>query len=166
MSSKNKGCFGSLLQLLGIGKIEKAQLPYKVKRAILSPAELSFFGVLISELNGKAYVLSKVRLVDIFNVSNQHENWSAYNQIVQKHIDYLICDPKTMKPLVGIELDDKSHDSASRKSRDEFLESVFRAGGLPLVRIKAKGSYNPKEIMEIIRNSMHTIQEDESQSNK
>ena len=31
-----------------------------------------------------------------------------WNKINRKHVDFLICDDETLKPLVGIELDDST----------------------------------------------------------
>lgn len=39
----------------------------------------------------------------------------------------LLCEPKTMKPLLGIELDDASHIRTNHQARDEFVNRVFAA---------------------------------------
>lgn len=51
-----------------------------------------------------------------------------------------------MKPLVGIELDDSSHDRADRQERDEFVNEVFQAAGLPLIHIPVQREYNTREL--------------------
>lgn len=48
--------------------------------------------------------------------------------------------------MFGIELDDKSHQRQDRQVRDEFVENVFRAAKLPLVRIQVKHSYSVTEL--------------------
>jgi hypothetical protein len=72
---------------------------------------------------------------------------SYYNRIAAKHVDYLLCDPVTMKPLVAVELDDASHNRADRKGRDELVDKVFQAAGLPLLHVTAQREYNPREVM-------------------
>jgi very-short-patch-repair endonuclease len=166
VSREKKGCIGSILGILGIVSKKQDHLPYKAKDTILSPAELSFFRILNGEIGNKAYVMSKVRLIDVFKIIEQRDFQSSYNRIGQKHIDFLICDSSTFTPLIGIELDDKSHESDYRKERDEFINDVFRMGGLPLVRIKARSSYNPKEIMDIIRKNMQICNKEESPEKK
>jgi very-short-patch-repair endonuclease len=51
-----------------------------------------------------------------------------------------ICDKcfrKTdLRPLLGIELDDWSHDSEERKLRDVNVETIFKEAGFPLVRLR------------------------------
>jgi hypothetical protein len=52
-------------------------------------------------------------------------------------VDFLICDAGSMQPLLGIELDDASHGKAESVDRDRFMERVFGAAELPLMRVKA-----------------------------
>ncbi len=55
-----------------------------------------------------------------------------------------------MKPLAGVELDDSSHSRASRQARDEFVQQVFAAAQLPLLRIPAKRGYEVRDIADRI----------------
>ncbi len=61
-------------------------------------------------------------------------NASFRNKIDRKHVDFVLCDPHTMRPLVGIELDDATHGRVSRQARDEFVDEVLAAAGLFLER--------------------------------
>jgi len=144
-STTRPGCLGALFGFLfqstqNTGSTEN--LPYRVRDDFLSSAELSFFGVLNVVLQGRAVVCAKVNLSDIFFVAHPNENQAAYNRISRKHVDFLVCDLTTVKPLFGIELDDASHTRADRQKRDEFVEAVFRTAALPLVRIPAQQAYN------------------------
>ncbi len=114
----------------------------------LSPAEFSFYKVFSSIYGTKLTVQSKVRLADVFFVHRPNENYNYFNRIAQKHLDFLICDSVTMKPLLGVELDDASHQREDRQERDEFLEEVWKVAGLPLLRIPVKREYSTREIAE------------------
>ncbi|MCB9108760.1 MAG: DUF2726 domain-containing protein [Anaerolineales bacterium] len=102
--------------------------------------------MLINYVGGQWVVLSKVRLADIFFVKRPYENKSYFGRISQKHVDFLLCDPKTMKPVVGIELDDGSHQQAKRKTRDAFVEQVFESAGLPLIQIPNQRAYSRADL--------------------
>jgi hypothetical protein len=52
---------------------------------------------------------------------------------------------------LGIELDDKSHQKIDRLERDEFVDEVFKAAKLPLVRIPVKQSYSTIELDSLLR---------------
>lgn len=122
--------------------------PYHIRNDFLSPAEHSFFLVLKHVVSDKAMICPKVSLSDLFYVrSDDPSQFRAYtNKIDRKHVDFLLCDPKTLKPMVGIELDDKSHQQSSREARDEFVEKVYTAAKLPLVRFPVRRSYSTSEL--------------------
>ena len=121
-------------------------LPYRVRDDFLSPAEFSFYKILSSLGETRIIVQSKVRLADIFFVSRPNENMTYFSRIAQKHLDFLVCDSVTMKPLLGIELDDSSHKRDDRQERDDFVEKVFQVAGLPLLRFPVQREYNTREI--------------------
>jgi Protein of unknown function (DUF2726)/Topoisomerase DNA binding C4 zinc finger len=141
-----QGCLTAILRLFGIrlkGISTAQELPYRKRDDFLSAAELSFYRVLSSAVKDRAVILAKVNLADIFFVARPKENQSYRNKIDRKHIDFLGCDPTTMKPLFGVELDDKSHSRSDRVERDDFVNQVFQVAGLPLIRIPAKATYEP-----------------------
>lgn len=157
--SSNPGCLSALINLFGKKKerstdnVENVRenvavdaFPYRLRDDFLSPAEQSFFQVLKNMVSEYFVICSKVSLGDIFFVVKPNENKSAYNRINRKHVDFLICDPKTMKPRLAIELDDSSHQRADREERDDFVDGVFNAANLPLIHIPVQNSYNTHEL--------------------
>lgn len=130
------------------GKQELTDLPYKLRDDFLSPAELNFYLVLKGCVSEWADVCPKVNLGDLFFASckNFGQRQSYTNKINRKHVDFLLCDPKTAKPMVGIELDDKSHNQQKRQERDLFVEQVFGKANLPLERFSVQHSYNTSEL--------------------
>jgi hypothetical protein len=106
--------------------------------------------VLVTTVDDTATVLTKVNLSDLFFVSRPRENAAYRNRIDRKHVDFLLCDATTMRPLVGIELDDRSHDAAKRQERDRFVERVFETAGLPLVRVPLRSGYSVNELRSLL----------------
>jgi hypothetical protein len=146
MTAKTKqkqGCLSVFFPFLGR---KPEALPYRVRDDFLSPAEFSFYKVLSSLGGTRLTIQSKVRLADIFFVARPNENMAFFNRIAQKHLDFLVCDSVTMKPLLGIELDDSSHKRNDRQERDDFVERVFEAAGLPLLHVPVQREYNTREI--------------------
>ena len=152
--SEPQGCLAAILSLFGIKigglGLPASDLPYRLRDDFLSAAELSFYRVLVSAIGNRAIVTCKVNLADIFFVSKPNENQSYRNKIDRKHVDFLLCDPVTMKPRCGIELDDSSHSRRDRQDRDEFVDQVFEVAGLPLVRVPAKAAYSPTELLALV----------------
>lgn len=147
---QHPGCLGRILQALGLQTQAKPEpeLPYHLVEDFLSPAEVSFYHVLQQVVGQQATIITKVSLGDLFyaKTSDRGENLRYRNKIDRKHVDFLLCDPQTMQPLMGIELDDASHNRQSRQERDVFVNQVFEAAGLPLVRVPAQASYAPREV--------------------
>jgi len=150
-SDDRPGCLTSFLSFLRLGSastdtIPPEALPYRTRDDFLSPAESSLYRLLTSHLHGRATVFPKVRLPDIFFVPRPNENMSYMNRIMQRHVDFLICDADSLRPIAGVELDDSSHARPNRQDSDRFLNDVFSAAGLPLIRIPAQRSYTAEQI--------------------
>ena len=126
--------------------------PYHLRDEFLSPAEQSFYLVLKHVVTDRAIICTKVALGDLFYVksSDRSKFRTLTNKIDRKHVDFLLCDPKTVCPLVGIELDDRSHQRGDRKDRDEFVEMVYKAAKLPLLRIPAQRAYTTSELVSLL----------------
>jgi hypothetical protein len=155
--SEKTGCLGMLFGWLKPEKEtseSKITFPYGKKDDFLSPAEVSFFRVLKGELPAEWHLITKVNLGDLFFVQQPHRNQAARNRIVSKHVDFVICDAMTMEPLLGIELDDSSHERKDRKERDDFVDKVFEAAGLPLLHVKAARGYQPAALMDAVRSKL------------
>ena len=147
-ANEKSGCLSILLPFLERSKKKSTSetLPYRLRDDFLSPAEFSFYKVLSSVVGTRLTIQSKVRLADIFFVARPNENVAFFNRIAQKHIDFLVCDSVTMKPLFGVELDDSSHKRNDRQEREEFVENVCKVTGLPLLRLPVQREYNSREI--------------------
>jgi hypothetical protein len=132
---------------------DRLEYPYSLRDHFLSPAEHSFYMVLKSVVSDSALISIKVGLGDLFYAkSNDPSTFRIFtNKIDRKHVDFLLCDVRTVRPLVGLELDDKSHRRTDRQARDEFVEHVFGAAKLPLIRVPAKHSYSTTELQALLR---------------
>lgn len=120
--------------------------PYRLRRDFMSKAERSFYGVLRQVVADRALIFAKVGLWDIFFVARPRENFKAKARIDRRHVDFLLCDPETVQPILAIELDDSSHQRSDRVERDEFVDAVFETAELPLLRIPAQYAYNTRDL--------------------
>lgn len=153
-TNENPGCLSKIFSFLKPSPDKSNQaaenLPYRIRDDFLSPAEFSFYKILTTILDSRYVIQSKVRLADIFFVSRPNENLAYLPRIAQRHIDFLVCDALTMKPILGMELDDASHKNSDRQGRDEFLSQVFQAANLPLCRVPVQRAYVTREIEELL----------------
>lgn len=123
-------------------------LPYKKKDFLLTKAERSFYEVLCLALkDSDLRIFIKVRLADLLYLPKGTDGRQGLvNKITSKHVDFVICSSPNLCPVIAVELDDSSHQQASRITRDTFVEQALRDAGLPLIRVPAKESYNVQEL--------------------
>jgi len=169
-SQQKQGCLTALLGLIGIKPGSPKQsvlsveylpadsdpdpLPYRLRDDFLSPAEKSFYQVIKGMVGNYFTICPKVSLADLFFVTRPNENKSAYNRINRKHVDFVVCDPKTMVPLFAIELDDSSHERADRVERDAFVDMVFEVAQLPLLHVPVQLNYNIRELGMLFKDAL------------
>jgi hypothetical protein len=149
------GCLVAILQALGLAPktAEPEVLPYRIRDDFLSPAERSFYHMLHAAVGDWAVICPKVSLGDLFFAkSGDHKaNTSYRNRIARKHVDFLLCDSQDMEPLLGIELDDASHSRAARQQRDSFVDQVFAAAELPLLRQPVQSTYDVHDLDSVLQ---------------
>ena len=114
----------------------KDPFPYE-PRPLLTKNEQTLYEILLRIANREGLcLLVKMRLADIMAVkAGTRDYMEAFNKIKAKHTDFILCDPKTMEVLLGIELDDASHLKEDRIARDAFVDGAYEACGIPLLHV-------------------------------
>jgi len=117
--------------------------------------ESDFFKILVEAVGNDYYVFPQVHLSAIFEHKVKGQNWNAaFRTINGKSIDYAICDKSDFRPLLGIELDDSSHQAEDRRLRDVEVERIFTEAKLPLVRFANLGIPNREDIAQRITQAL------------
>lgn len=120
---------------------------YKIKKSIMTTAEENFYKKLTSALHDNYIIIPQAHLSMIFDHTVYGQNWrGAFSVINGKSIDFLIIDRGTFQPLIGIELDDSSHERQDRQERDKIVNAIFKQTNLPLVRFKTGEWNTPDDI--------------------
>lgn len=127
--------------------------PYQRLNALFTPAERSFYGVLIQAVDDDALIFGKVRVADVLTPQRSTVKgvWqTAFNKISAKHFDFVLCRKDDLTFLCAIELDDRSHNNAKRQLRDVFLEQACESATFPLIRFPAKSAYKVSDVREAV----------------
>jgi hypothetical protein len=125
--------------------------PYRRRDSLVTKTELRFYRSLVKAAQDEFELFAMVRIADILQVDPELPNKRKWlNSILAKHIDFVVCDQQTLKPLVCIELDDPSHTRPERVERDVFVNRAFASAGLPLLRIPTQNNYHAKELRDLI----------------
>lgn len=123
---------------------------YRRKQKWLSYQEHQFYKLLRKLItDDNLQIFTNARMIDIVYLANYPKNrWKFKNLLLVRHIDFIVCDMPTQKVLLGIELDDSSHQKYDRRESDRFKDSVFQQVGLPLLRFKIP--YNEAEVQAVV----------------
>ncbi len=126
---------------------ENEKMPY-IRKNLMTKNEWSFYKALkpiADEL--KLSIICKTRVADLVEIEkglNKSEWQTAFNRINKKHIDFILCKPENLLPVLLIELDDNSHDTEKGKQRDKFIERVFEKTGYKLLRTRGTAELKEK----------------------
>ena len=130
-------------------KDQDERLPYRLREHFLSTPELALFR-LLQRMVGRHYLICpKVALNDIFYIVRPNENVHFFNKFFRKHVDFLLCEPDTLKPAIGIELVKPVMRNETREA-DQFMADLFLSVGLPLVHIQSSERYSEHDLTELL----------------
>lgn len=130
---------------------KRVELKYNTVNSFMNKSEKEFFNILHNTVQDQYHVFSKVRLLDILTIqkglSRSHRQ-TLKNYTQSKHVDFLLCDKVTMKPMIAMELDGKSHLRQDRKDRDKFVDQVFKSANMRIIHVPVAREYNIAEILQ------------------
>jgi hypothetical protein len=126
------------------------RLPYRLRETFLSTPELALLRVLQNMVRGHYVICPKVALNDVFYIVRPNENVHFFNKIFRKHVDFLLCEPDTLKPAFGIELVKPVTRNETREA-DQFMEDLFLSAGLPLVHVPSGERYSEEDMAELFK---------------
>lgn len=116
-------------------------------RDVLTAAEFVFFVTLQNVCQGRLFIAPKMGL---WALVDHRDNVTAWNKISRKHLDFTLCHPRTMKPLLVIELDDSSHRNPKQRLRDLEKDAILKEVGVPVLRIPVARQYDEDAIRNLI----------------
>jgi len=130
--------------------IEDDSVVYR-RREFLSNAEMKFFQVLRQVCDSDYYVAPKVGLWALVQgEKTEYGNERGWAKISQKHLDFVLLNPRLMKPVLVVELDDSSHLNPERREKDVEKDAILRQVNIPVSRVTARASYDVDKLRETI----------------
>ncbi len=151
----------AVLLKIGVTFFEKRRrqsISYLKKDSVLTDSERAFYIVLKNIVGDDFLILSQVSLLEILAVPNglsTSQRYSAKNKIQAKHIDFLLCEKESFRPLLVIELDGSSHENPRRILRDNFLKDALASAGLPFLPMPRSSRYDEVELSNRIHECLH-----------
>lgn len=123
------------------------------RKSLMTFYEKRFFEELREAFFDKYDIYPQTQLGAIFEPKSKRSNWGPLNRL-NKRIDFLIVERDSQVPLLGIELDDSTHERKVRRDRDKFVEYLFKYNNIPFVRYN-HGYYSAQELREKLSNTLN-----------
>jgi hypothetical protein len=130
--------------------MEATRLPYRLKEPFLTTTELALFRTLNEMMGARYTICPKVALNDIFYIVRPNENVHFFNKFFRKHVDFLLCEPKNMLPVFGVDIV-RAVSKTDTRETDKFMDELFTNAGLPLIHVPASDKYESAEIVNLFQ---------------
>jgi len=121
-----------------------SERPLALARPFLSEAEHAFFEVLLQSAHPASHISCKVRLADL--VTFPGNALALRNTVNQKHVDFVVCDRRSMQPFRVIELDDATHQRRDRRARDAMVDVYLAEAGIAITHYPTARRYRPADL--------------------
>lgn len=142
----------------GATKPEIETLPYRLREHFLTTPEVVLFHALQEMAQDRYVIYAKVALTDIFFIVRPNENVHYFNKLFRKHVDFLLCSPRSLKPQIGVELVRPLPPGGTRTA-DQFMEDLFLTAGLPLVPVQPNDHYEIPEIVALFQSAVGKVKQ-------
>ncbi len=138
-------------------RVSKPVYKYYSKRHIMTKREGKFFETLCNIFDDKCYIVPQVHLSSLLDHRVKSQNWkSAFYHINGKSVDYVLLKRRDLSVLCAVELDDATHDSNDRISRDAEIERIFNSANIPLVRLRSPERMTKQDIVDTFANIINS----------
>ncbi|MGN7100336.1 DUF2726 domain-containing protein [Ralstonia holmesii] len=115
----------------GAGGAQASAVSLVSKPALMDKWEAELYERLVVALKA-SHVFPQVAMSAFLKEAKRRNG--GRNAFAQKYVDFLVCERGTLKPLYVIELDGRSHGSASAKQRDAKRDALLASAGIPIRR--------------------------------
>ena len=136
------------------------EIQYQYVDSLTTATEKNYLSVLETVVGSRARVYCMVRVADVLKPSSSLEakqKHILFRKTTQKHFDFVLCDPISLRPLCVIELNDKSHQRKDRQKRDSFLQEACDSANLPLRFVPVEKHYDGKNVASYVEQYLPTL---------
>lgn len=121
---------------------------YTKRATILTNSELAFYKMLEHKLGKVLTIVPQAHISAFIDHRIPGQEWEhAFKHINGKSVDFLLCSKAGLRPLMAIELDDKSHKLPERVKRDAIVSEILSEAGIRLVRFSEGEWTHPDAII-------------------
>ncbi len=134
------------------------EFPFRLREPFLSTPEAALFRMLKQIAADRYVVFAKVSLNELFYIIRPNENVHFFNKIFRKYVDFLLCDPKSFKPEIGVAFV-KQIGREETRPRDQFMDELFLTAGIPLVHIPLNDHYDLSDVVPLFQLAVEKVRD-------
>ena len=132
-------------------KIQPSQTKYQSKQ-LMSEYEKYFYEILSKNFAQDYIITPQVNLASIIEKIKDFPK--QYQNELYRNIDFGIFDKTTMKPLLLIEINDKTHNQPDRIKRDLKVKEICNQANIKLITFYTKYDNKPNYIVSWIKKEL------------
>ena len=122
---------------------DTTSVTYASKDSIMTDCEKSFYSAIKDIITPEYIVQPQINLASVIDKTSH----TKYRTELFRNVDFGIFD-KNYRLLVLIEINDQSHDTRNRASRDQKVKEICAEANIPLITLWTKYGVNPTYIRE------------------
>lgn len=116
------------------------QYRYAVKESFMSEPERRLYARLLRAAGSDFEVFPQVALASLID----KVNFGSYRNELFRIVDFALCDRRTLKPRLIVELNDASHNRADRIARDEKVRCIAERAGLNVLTLTLEDDFDER----------------------
>ena len=132
-------------------KNQSSQVKYQSKQ-LMSKYEKNFYEILSKNFAQDYIIMPQVNLASIIEKIKDFP--TQYQNELYRNIDFGIFDKNSMKPLLLIEINDKTHNQPDRIKRDLKVKEICNQANIKLITFYTKYDNKPNYIISRVKKEL------------
>lgn len=132
-------------------KIQASQAKYQSKQ-LMSEYEKYFYEILSKNFAQDYIIMPQVNLASIIEKIKDFP--TQYQNELYRNIDFGVFDKNSMKPLLLIEINDKTHNQPDRIKRDLKVKEICNQANIKLITFYTKYDNKPNYIISRVKKEL------------
>ena len=132
-------------------KNQSSQVKYQSKQ-LMSKYEKNFYEILSKNFAQEYIIMPQVNLASIIEKIKDFP--TQYQNELYRNIDFGIFDKNSMKPLLLIEINDKTHNQPDRIKRDLKVKEICNQANIKLITFYTKYDNKPNYIISRVKKEL------------
>lgn len=133
-------------------EIKTEKYLYNIKDSLMSLSEIKYYNAIKGVIPDGYLIFPQINLAAFIDRTDD----AKFHNELFRNVDFLITD-KEYRPKIIVEINDRSHLTNERKSRDEKVQKICEEAGIPILKLWTSYGINPEYIREKITEILNKL---------